>query len=100
MSRTISVAGVRPLDWLARVRAQRSCLSRACHARLRGACAAGLAPRARARGTVLGIGARDDRARQRSGPIQRQCRRIPLRARTSDDVPLTKCYHVLYQNAV
>jgi hypothetical protein len=25
---------------------------------------------ARARGTVLGIGARDDRARQRSGPVQ------------------------------
>ncbi len=72
MSRVISVAGVRPLDWLARGacvpsevacrgRAQRNCVARA----LRGW------RHARARGTVLGRGARDDRARQRSGPGQR-----------------------------
>jgi hypothetical protein len=49
MSRAISIAGVRPLGWLARVRAQRSCSARACPAgQLLGAGAAGLAPRARA----------------------------------------------------
>ena len=77
MSRAISIAGVRPLVWLARVRAQRSCSARACPAaQLLGAGAAGLAPRAR--GTALGMGARET-MRQRSGPGQRLCRRIPLR---------------------
>ena len=79
MSRAISIAGVRPLGWLARVRAKRTCWARACSAQLLGAGAAGLAPRA-PRGTALGTGARDDRTRQRSGPGQRLCRRIPLRA--------------------
>ena len=67
MSRAISIAGVRPLGWLARVRAQRSSSARACPAaQSLGAGAAGLAPRAR--GTALGMGARDDRTRLRSGP--------------------------------
>ena len=48
MSRAISIAGVRPLGWLARVRAKRTCWARACSAQLLGAGAAGLAPRARA----------------------------------------------------
>jgi hypothetical protein len=36
MSRTKSIAGVRPLGWLARVRAQCSCLAWACAAQLLG----------------------------------------------------------------
>ena len=36
MSRTKSIAGVRPLGWLARVRAQSSCLAWACPAQLLG----------------------------------------------------------------
>ena len=36
MSRTTSIAGVRPLGWLARVRAQCSCLAWACPAQLLG----------------------------------------------------------------
>ena len=68
MSRTTSIAGVRPLGWLARVRAQRKCLAWACPVQLLGA--AGLAPI-----TALGMGARDDHARQRSGPGQGWCRR-------------------------
>ena len=63
MSRTTSIAGVRPLGWLARVRAQRKCLAWACPEQLLGA--AGLAPI-----TALGMGARDDHARQHSGPGQ------------------------------
>ena len=63
MSRTTSIAGVRPLGWLARVRAQCSCLAWACPAQLLAAGAAGLAPI-----TALGMGARDDHARQRLGP--------------------------------
>ena len=66
MSRAISIAGVRPLGWLARVRAKRTCWARACSAQLLGAGAAGLAPRAR--GMALGMEALDDRTRQRSGP--------------------------------
>jgi hypothetical protein len=55
MSRALSIAGVQPLGWLARVRAQRSCSARACPAaQLLGAGAAGLAP---ARATALGMGA-------------------------------------------
>ena len=46
MSRAISIAGVRPLGWLARAR---SCMVQACPARLLGAGASGLAPHARAR---------------------------------------------------
>ena len=42
MSRTTSIAGVRPLGWLARVRAQRKCLAWVCPVQLLGA--AGLAP--------------------------------------------------------
>jgi len=68
MSRTTSIAGVRPLGWLARVRAQRKCLAWVCPVQLLGA--AGLAPI-----TALGMGARDDHARQRSGPGQGWCRR-------------------------
>ena len=68
MSRTTSIAGVRPLGWLARVRAQRKCLAWVCPVQLLGA--AGLAPI-----TALGMGARDDHARQRSGPGQWWCRR-------------------------
>ena len=37
MSRTTSIAGVRPQGWLARVRAQCSCLAWACAAQLLGA---------------------------------------------------------------
>jgi hypothetical protein len=66
MSRTTSIAGVRPLGWLARVRAHRKCLAWACPVQLLGA--AGLAPI-----TALGMGARDDHARQRSGPGQGWC---------------------------
>ena len=68
MSRTTSIAGVRPLGWLARVRAQRKCLAWVCPVQLLGA--AGLAPI-----TALGMGARDDHTRQRSGPGQGWCRR-------------------------
>ena len=68
MSHTTSIAGVRPLGWLARVRAHRRCLAWACPVQLLGA--AGLAPI-----TALGMGARDDHARQRSGPGQGWCRR-------------------------
>ena len=68
MSRMTSIAGVRPLGGLARVRAQRKCLAWACPVQLLGA--AGLAPI-----TALGMGARDDHARQRSGPGQGWCRR-------------------------
>jgi hypothetical protein len=58
--------------WVGSPRARPAkCLSRACPAQLRGAGATGLAPRARARGTVLGMGVHDDRARQRSGSGQR-----------------------------
>ena len=63
MSRATSIAGVRPLGWLARLRAQRSCLVWASAQR---SC---LAEMARALGpiTALGMGSRDDHARQRSG---------------------------------
>ena len=65
MSRAASIAGVRPLGWLAHLRAQRSCLAwasaqRSCWAE--GAGAARLGPI-----TALGMGARDQHARQRSG---------------------------------
>ena len=68
MSRTTSIAGVRPLGWLARVRAHRRCLAWACPVQLLGA--AGLAPI-----TALGMGSRDDHARQRLGQSQGWCRR-------------------------
>ena len=42
MSRTTSIAGVRPLGWLARVRAHRKCRAWVCPVQLLGA--AGLAP--------------------------------------------------------
>ena len=45
--RAISIAGVRPLDWIARVRAQRSCFARPSAIAWRGRCKGG-ATRARA----------------------------------------------------
>ena len=64
MSRATSIAGVRPLGWLARLRAHCSCLAWACPAQLLGGwlgrCGAGANHGA-------GQGARDEHARQRSG---------------------------------
>ena len=100
----------------ARVRAQRSCSARPRAIAWRGARGALRVWRhARASGMALGMGARDDHARQRLGPG----RRIPLRARAAGagrgtachqrrrllyDFLLphvtrycTKCYHVWYQ---
>jgi hypothetical protein len=72
MSRATSIAGVRPLGWLARARARperRSWRGRAQSSCLAdGAGAAGLGPF-----TALGNGARDDHARQRSGARPRLC---------------------------
>ena len=65
MSRTTSIASVRPLGWLARVRAQCSRLAWECPAQFLAAGAAGPGPI-----TALGMGARDDHARQRSEPGQ------------------------------
>ena len=100
MSRTTSIAGVRPLGWLARVRAQRKCLAWACPVQLLGA--AGLAPI-----TALGMGARDDHARQRSGPGQGWCRRIPLHApataeprASADELGNISCMTLLLENFV
>ena len=59
MSRATSIAGVRPLGWLARLQAQRSLAGRA-PLGWRGRCGAGAI-------TALGMGARDDHAKQRSG---------------------------------
>ena len=60
----MSIAGVRALGWLARLRAERCCLVWACPAQLlggwRGRCGAGANHGA-------GQGARDEHARQRSG---------------------------------
>ncbi len=78
MSRTTSIAGVRPLGWLARVRAQYS-LAWACPAQLLAAGAAWLAPI-----TALGMGARDDHAHQRSEPGRRKTMHTPETGRGSE----------------
>jgi len=79
MSRTTSIAGVRPLGWLARVRAQCSRLAWACPAQLLAAGAARLAPI-----TALGMGARDDHAHQRSEPGRRKTMHTPETGRGSE----------------
>jgi hypothetical protein len=68
MSRTTSIAGVRPLGWLARVRAQRSCLAD-------GSGAAGLGP-------IMALGRERAMSMRVSalGPGQGRCRRLPLHA--------------------
>ena len=69
MSRTTSIASVRPLGWLARVRAQCSRLAWECPAQFLAAGAAGPGPI-----TALGMGARDDHARQLGGQAKGWCR--------------------------
>ena len=82
MSRATSIAGVRPLGWLARLRALRSSLVWACPAQLLGGwlgrCGAGANHGA-------GQGARDEHARQRSGARPRAVQTATFaRARTCD----------------